>query len=95
MPRATFLPAAPPPSPQPKKIYDGPAIPSVYDPTWQYFTNLTKDQIAWFQAQPEWQNFVSYVAAVGPEAMINANVSASTISAKLNIKKLNASTISK
>lgn len=42
------------PSPQPNRTYNGPAVPVVYDPNWQLFTNLTQAQIAWFQAQPEW-----------------------------------------
>ncbi len=35
-------------------LYSGPAVPIAYDANWQLFTDLTKDQIAWFQAQPEW-----------------------------------------
>lgn len=48
--------------PPPIRTYTGSATPAAYDPNWQYFTNLTPDQIAWFQAQPEWQNFLSYRA---------------------------------
>lgn len=59
------------PSPQIPTTYFGPAMPTAYDVNWQYFTNLTKDQIAWFQAQPEWQNFLSYVA-LSPAAAIVA-----------------------
>lgn len=51
-----------PPSPQPVTIYSGPTVPTAYDSNWQYFTNLTLDQIAWFQAQPEWAAFLAYVA---------------------------------
>lgn len=36
-------------------------MPLAYDVNWQYFTNLTSAQIEWFQAQPEWQNFLTYV----------------------------------
>lgn len=50
------------PSPQPNRTYSGPTVPQSYDPNWQFFSNLTKDQILWFQAQPEWQNFLAYVA---------------------------------
>lgn len=46
-------------APQPKMIYDGPEVPTAFDPNWQYFTNLTPNQIAWFQAQPEWNSFVA------------------------------------
>lgn len=72
-----------PPSPQPIIIYSGPATPTAYDPNWQYFTNLTPDQIAWFQAQPEWQNFLAAVAlspttatAAMPVATVNAALQA-------------------
>lgn len=71
------------PSPQPITTYSGPAIPSAYDPNWQYFNNLTSDQIAWFKAQPEWQNFVAYVQLNPTAATINAGVSAATINAAL------------
>lgn len=37
------------------------AMPLAYDINWQRYTNLTADQIQWFQAQPEWQNFLTYV----------------------------------
>lgn len=43
----------------PEPIYTGPDVPVSYDPNWQMFTNLTTDQIAWFQAQPEWKSFVA------------------------------------
>lgn len=79
------------PSPQKARSYNGPDIPQSYDPDWQHFTNLTKDQIAWFQAQPEWSDFISYVSAAGPAAMINSAVSVATIMATLN----NARPISK
>lgn len=85
------------PSPQPVRIYSGPIVPNAYDPNWQYFTNLTKDQIAWFQAQPEWSDFVAYVAAAGPSATINANVTTATINATISAGavKLNVGPISK
>lgn len=63
------------PSPQPNRIYSGPDVPTVYDPKWQYFTNLTAAQIAWFQARPEWQNFVSYVSISPKTAMAATPVS--------------------
>jgi hypothetical protein len=47
------------PSPQKPTIYSGPAVPVAYDLGWQLFTNLTPDQIAWFQAQPEWATFTA------------------------------------
>lgn len=50
------------PSPPINRTYIGPDVPVAYQDGWQYFNNLTADQIAWFQAQPEWQNFLSYVA---------------------------------
>lgn len=50
------------PSPQLNRTYSGPAVPTAYDVNWQIYTNLTPDQIAWFQAQPEWANFVAWVA---------------------------------
>lgn len=36
-----------------ERLYTGPSIPVVYDPTWQGFTNLTQAQIAAFQSFPE------------------------------------------
>lgn len=71
-------------SPQKPTIYSGPTIPLVYDIDWQHFTNLTKDQIAWFQAQPEWQDFLSYVAlspkaasAAAPIAVVKSSLARS------------------
>lgn len=37
------------------------ATPTVYDPNWQYYTNLTPNQIAWFSSQPQY--LVSYAYA--------------------------------
>jgi hypothetical protein len=37
----------------PPKLYAGPAIPIEWDPNWQTYTNLTKAQIAAFQAMPQ------------------------------------------
>jgi hypothetical protein len=51
------------PSPQAPTIYSGPEVPIVYDPLWQYFTNLTLAQIAAFQAMPEWAAFLAKVEA--------------------------------
>src|SRR5690348_5565167 len=48
--------------PQPPVIYSGPAVPTAYYSNWQYFTNLTKEQVAWFRAQPEWADFLSAVS---------------------------------
>jgi hypothetical protein len=44
----------------PDVLYTGPAVPVAYDPNWGKFTNLTKVQIAAFQAMPE--DLVSYSA---------------------------------
>lgn len=51
------------PSPQPKRIsgLNG-ALPTAYDDGWQLFTDLSPEQIAAYQAMPEWQNFLDYVA---------------------------------
>lgn len=75
------------PSPQKPTMYSGPDVPTTYDPDWQHFTNLTPGQIAWFQTQPEWQNFLSYVAlspktaTVGvPIAVVNAALAAAALS---------------
>lgn len=69
--------------PQKPRVYSGPDTPAAYNEDWQYFTNLTPDQIAWFQAQPEWQNFLAYVAlspftatAAVPVAVVNATLQA-------------------
>lgn len=44
----------PPPSSMPKRPYPlGTAIPTVYDGSWRSYTDLTKDQIAAFQAFPQ------------------------------------------
>lgn len=77
--------------PQPNRTYSGPLVPVAYDANWQLFNNLTQDQIAWFQAQPQWQDFVSWVALSPVAATINAGVSAATISAALNISKVGLS----
>ncbi len=65
------------------RIYSGPDVPTTYNPDWQYFKNLTPAQIGWFQAQPEWQNFLAYVAlspktaTVGvPPAVVNSALQA-------------------
>lgn len=63
------------PSPQKPTIYSGPNTPTAFDPDWQRFTNLNADQIAWFQAQPEWQNFLAYVALSPATAEASASVS--------------------
>lgn len=75
------------PSPPVNRTYSGPAIPAAYDPNWQLYNNLTADQIARFQAQPEWQNFVSWVALSPSTATVNADVTEATISAALGISK--------
>lgn len=51
------------PSPQGPTVYSGPTTPTAYDPNWQFYTNLTFVQKAWFEAQPEWQNFKAFAAA--------------------------------
>lgn len=67
------------PKPQSNKKYVGADVPTAYDENWQYFTNLTPNQIAWFQSCPEWQNFLSYVAlspktasAAAPVSVVNS-----------------------
>lgn len=68
------------PGPQPITLFQSPpnsngndgAAPLAYDRGWQYFTNLTPEQVAWFQAQPEWQNFCAWVALDSPNATIHA-----------------------
>lgn len=51
--------ASPPVMRQPAQMrYSGPPVPTAYDPNWQKYTNLTKPQIAWFQAQP--QDLITY-----------------------------------
>ena len=49
--------------PVPQVLYTGPAVPVAYDPKWQLFINLTKDQIAAFKAFPEWQQKLAALAA--------------------------------
>lgn len=51
------------PSPPVNRTYSGPSVPAAYDPNWQLYNNLTRGQISWFQAQPEWQDFITYVSA--------------------------------
>lgn len=53
-------------------MYSGPEIPTAFDPNWQSFVNLTPDQIAWFQAQPEWRNFLAS-AELNPAATVTIN----------------------
>jgi hypothetical protein len=38
--------------------YRGPSIPTVYDPNWGGFDNLTPSQILWFESQP--QDLIKY-----------------------------------
>lgn len=66
----------PPPYIQPDRRYLGPSVPVAYDAGWQLFTNLTPAQIAWFQAQPEWQNFLAYVAISPATAVAAISVAA-------------------
>lgn len=71
------------PSP-PNRTYSGPMVPTAYDPNWQIYNNLTADQIAWFRAQPEWHNFVAWVALDPAKATIHADApDAATINAAL------------
>lgn len=64
-------------------VYTGPSVPTAYDSSWQLYTNLTPAQIDWFQAQPEWQSFIEWIALSSATATINAMVSEATISAAL------------
>lgn len=79
------------PSPQKIKIYSGPDVPTSYDVDWQHFTNLTSAQIAWFKAQPEWANFLAYVAlsptaavAGAPTKAVNAALQAAGLTIRTN-----------
>lgn len=59
------------PSPQPNRIsgLNG-AIPTQWDAGWQFYTDLTPDQVAAFQAMPEWQDFLrSFNAWVNPAGL--------------------------
>ncbi len=46
------------------------ALPNAYDSNWQLYTDLTPAQIAAFQAMPEWQNFLNYVALAPKTATV-------------------------
>lgn len=58
-------------APQPITLFESPpgsggndgAMPTSYNFNWQFFTNLTTSQIAWFRAQPDWAAFVTQVNA--------------------------------
>lgn len=84
----------PNPSPQKLRVYTGPPTPIAYDDNWQFFTNLTSDQVAWFQAQPEWVNYLAYVALSPNTAQAGApaSVVSSTLSSQpmTSTKALNA-----
>lgn len=93
------MPRRPPglPSPQPIKLFQSPpasnnndgAMPLAYDRGWQHFTNLTPEQVAWFQAQPEWQNYISWVGLNPAQATIHANApDDATIQATLTAAKI-------
>lgn len=80
-------------NPPPPIIYTGPDVPTVYDSGWQFYTNLTSAQIAWFQSQPEWQNFLAYVAlspstsvAGAPVDVVNAALQNARQTLAANIK---------
>ena len=63
--------AGPPPSVKPPLLYQSPpgsggndgALPTAYDPKWQFWTNLTPAQIEKFQSFPEW---AAYIKEQGP-----------------------------
>jgi hypothetical protein len=60
-----------PPEIPPPKLYESPAgsksndgaLPTEYDPKWQLWINLTREQIEKFQSFPEWE---AYVKEQGP-----------------------------
>lgn len=79
------------PPPPKVTIYTGPAVPVAYDPNWQLFTNLKPEQVAWFQAQPEWADFVAWVALNPVTATINAQVSPAAISSALAAASISSS----
>lgn len=72
----SHLPKGYQPSPQRVTVYTGPAVPTVYDPNWQFLTNLTFAQKSWFEAQPEWQDFLAFAAANPTAASPGMSVSA-------------------
>lgn len=90
-----------PPSPQPITLFQSPpnsngndgAAPLAYDAAWQYFTNLTPFQVAWFQAQPEWQNFLAYVALDPPNATMHAQIGVAGVNAKLQAAAVQLATV--
>lgn len=60
------------------------AMPTVYHTAWQTFTDLNDDQKAWYMAQPEWTNFLSWAALDPVKATIQADApSAAVINAAL------------
>lgn len=54
------LPVIPPPANTSSGLNG--AMPQVYDPDWQRYTDLSPTQVEWFRAQPEWANFLALVA---------------------------------
>ena len=61
--KSSTAPFRAPPKPV---LYTGPAVPMAYDPVWQTYTNLTKAQIAAFQAMP--QDLAKYALIRGWQA---------------------------
>lgn len=57
------------------RTYKGPALPEAYNPNWQLYTNLTKEQVRFFQSTPEdlthyarekrWHKEIEYLDADG------------------------------
>lgn len=68
----TRIRSAPQPPPPTVSGLNG-AMPTVYNVKWQTFTDLTPAQVDWYRAQPEWQNFMAWVALDPPNATIHAN----------------------
>lgn len=73
-----------PPAPV-NRTYTGPLVPLAYDVNWQEYGNLSPAQIAWFQAQPEWQNFLTYIALDPANATIHASIGVAGVNAKLQL----------
>lgn len=71
--------------PQPPPKYGSDKIPTAYDANWQFYVDLTLEQIAAFQAMPEWAAYVATQPVTdwaARQAIIDAGNAANAANAK-------------
>jgi hypothetical protein len=53
-----------------------PSIPTVYDAKWQFYVDLTQEQIAAYQAMPEWAAYCATQPVIANQAYWDARQAA-------------------